>query len=1118
MTENRPLVSIIVRTKDRPKLLKRALQSIADQTYRPIEIVLVNDGGCDLAIEEIKNILGAVSLNYVRLEKNTGRAHAGNVGVDNAKGKYLGFLDDDDEFYSEHVETLVSFLEQSDYKVAYTDTEMFFKDFSQEDEKMTDINKSIFSKDFSYKDLLVANYIPFNSILFDKTILISAGGLDEGFELYEDWDLLIRVGEKYPFHHINRISTKYIQWSRELQINQSNAKIMRTMYVRVLEKHRQKIDSETIVDMVYEKSRVERELNASITAAANLETEIRARDDLISQISRSNREKDLLISQKDLLISQLEQSTKEAGERISQVEGVVLEKNTYISELENTIYLMRNTLGWKVLEKGRKFRERLLPRGKSRRKIYDLAIKSFRVMSEQGLGTFIAKTRRKLDPRLQHVQTAFPDWQAKRDVLFVSGCPGDALRYRCEHQIEQLEKQGLTCSFVLFDQADLISMIPFHHFFILHRVPINDHVSSFIHTAQSQNKVVIFDTDDLVFDESYGAFVNALNDMSPSEKALYYDGLRRYGMTLRLCEYAITTTEYLANEIRKTGRTVFINRNAVSDEMVGISEKAYRNRPASSGRNVTIGYFSGTPTHDGDFALVAGALLKIMEKYEFAGLLVAGHLKLPEEFSKFESRVRRNPLVPWRELPNLKAAADINIAPLERNPFCESKSELKYLEAALVGVPTVASSVGGFKSAIRNGINGFLAEGETEWVDALSFLIENPVKRIEIGERAKKEVLDNYTTACMGKNFKQILDSIRRSRIDRDSLDIGWVLQAPFKGSGGYTTIFRMISFLRQFGHESTVYLDPIAHLSGKTDEEVKKYVQGYFGNDCKIVVGHDHIGTHDVLIATAWPTASTVVNSKWSFKKTYFVQDHEPDFYSPHDSNYTLSKNTYKLGLPCLTIGPYLSKLLDTRYGARTGFFDFSIDRNIYFPAPLMPEKGNQTRKIIFYARPETRRRGFDMGIRALQKVYKQYPEIEICLYGSDGLAQHKVPFPYNNLGVVAPAELGERYRESDIGLSISLTNLSLVPLEMMACGCVVVEIDSARCEGTLKNRENSLLADPTADGIADAICELLKNEALYERLYVNGISFAAERTHERAARQFEGLLLKEIDSAVAE
>ncbi|TFG36490.1 MAG: glycosyltransferase family 2 protein, partial [Nitrospirales bacterium] len=115
MSGENPLVSIIVRTKDRPKLLKRAIQSIASQTYKPVEVVLVNDGGCDLAIEELKTVLGDISLNYIQLEKNTGRAHAGNLGIENAKGKFISFLDDDDEFYSEHISTLISFLRSKLY-------------------------------------------------------------------------------------------------------------------------------------------------------------------------------------------------------------------------------------------------------------------------------------------------------------------------------------------------------------------------------------------------------------------------------------------------------------------------------------------------------------------------------------------------------------------------------------------------------------------------------------------------------------------------------------------------------------------------------------------------------------------------------------------------------------------------------------------------------------------------------------------------------------------------------------------------------------------------------------------------------------------------------------------
>src|SRR4030042_527010 len=220
MEKKNALVSIIVRTKDRPKLLKSALQSIADQTYGPIEVVLVNDGGCDLDIEELKGILGDIALNYIRLEKNTGRANAGNVGIENAKGHYMGFLDDDDEFYPEHLGTLVSFLEHNDYEVAYTDSLMVYKGYDPHTHEFNnEVKKEIaFSQDFNYDRLVFENYIPLMCLLFDRRPLVNSGGFEKSFDLYEDWDLLIRIGNKCPFYH-NRQSLKELRDESESRKN-----------------------------------------------------------------------------------------------------------------------------------------------------------------------------------------------------------------------------------------------------------------------------------------------------------------------------------------------------------------------------------------------------------------------------------------------------------------------------------------------------------------------------------------------------------------------------------------------------------------------------------------------------------------------------------------------------------------------------------------------------------------------------------------------------------------------------------------------------------------------------------------------------------------------------------
>jgi glycosyltransferase involved in cell wall biosynthesis len=258
MNTGNPLVSIIVRTKDRPQLLIKALKSIAAQTYRPIEVVLVNDGGCNLDVERLTGILGDISLKYIKIEENRGRPHAGNIGIKNTGGEYIGFLDDDDEIYPEHIYTLVSFLKsQHYYKIAYTGTEMIFKDISNEKAGEIEVKKELFSKEFSYDELIFGNYIPFNSILLPREIMNSTNCFDEKLDLYEDWDFLLRIGQKYPFCHIDKLTAKYNQWCRNLQINRRDLDYSESIRLKIIDKYRDKISSKFLLKMWKEHERKE---------------------------------------------------------------------------------------------------------------------------------------------------------------------------------------------------------------------------------------------------------------------------------------------------------------------------------------------------------------------------------------------------------------------------------------------------------------------------------------------------------------------------------------------------------------------------------------------------------------------------------------------------------------------------------------------------------------------------------------------------------------------------------------------------------------------------------------------------------------------------------------------
>ena len=150
-----------------------------------------------------------------------------------------------------------------------------------------------------------------------------------------------------------------------------------------------------------------------------------------------------------------------------------------------------------------------------------------------------------------------------------------------------------------------------------------------------------------------------------------------------------------------------------------------------------------------------------MRKFPQVCLEVIGPLEVGPGWEPFADRLVRRPFVNWRELPALLANWDINLAPLRLdNPFSQSKSEIKWLEAALVRVPTVASPTDAFSDAIEQGENGFLATESVEWEGILSWLILSAEKRIEVGNRAYEDALDRYHPRVRSQELVNLLNDL----------------------------------------------------------------------------------------------------------------------------------------------------------------------------------------------------------------------------------------------------------------------------------------------------------------------------------------------------------------------
>jgi len=253
--------------------------------------------------------------------------------------------------------------------------------------------------------------------------------------------------------------------------------------------------------------------------------------------------------------------------------------------------------------------------------------------------------------------------------------------------------------------------------------------------------------------------------------------------------------------------------------------------------------------------------------------------------------------------------------------------------------------------------------------------------------------------------------------------------------------------------------------------------------------------------MATGWQTVAQVLRLPGASARAYLVQDHEPEFY-PTSAERDWAAWTYRQGLHCIAASPWLADLVRTRYGAGATSFDLGIDHERYRPADVQ----RRADRVLFYARAVTPRRAVPLGLLALQELHRRRPQIEIALFGE--ARPIAAPFPYRPLGVLEAGDLARAYSEATVGLVLSLTNPSLIPQEMLACGLPCVDVASESMLATYGADGPATLAAPEPIALCEAIEALLDDPARRGRQADDGLRWAAARTWPAAAAQVqEGL-----------
>jgi len=343
-------------------------------------------------------------------------------------------------------------------------------------------------------------------------------------------------------------------------------------------------------------------------------------------------------------------------------------------------------------------------------------------------------------------------------VIFVSGephTPGHL--YRVVRQAEAARAAGWEAWWIpIQDAARRMDEIDTAAVVVVWRATWSNTMDWIRHVVRKNDTRLVFDVDDLVFRTEL-ATVETIDGIRSqnfeAENVAAHFAIMQ--TSLAAADAASCTTVELARHLREYDKTAYVLPNGFDEAALALSRLSVRRRRAAQDDGLLrIGYAAGSRTHQRDFARAAQAVARLMAERANVRLVLFetpdGKNKLldVDEFAAIDARPEQIewwPMQPLEALPASMARFDINLAPLEvGNPFCEAKSELKYFEAALVEVPTIASPTGPLRRAIRDGETGFLAATHEDWYRALTTLADDAALRRRIAHAAYLDVLWPY--------------------------------------------------------------------------------------------------------------------------------------------------------------------------------------------------------------------------------------------------------------------------------------------------------------------------------------------------------------------------------------
>ncbi|MBV6304447.1 glycosyltransferase [Candidimonas humi] len=326
------------------------------------------------------------------------------------------------------------------------------------------------------------------------------------------------------------------------------------------------------------------------------------------------------------------------------------------------------------------------------------------------------------------------------------------VKYRVTQKEEMLNSLGIPCTTLNWTHTEAcFDALSTHSVVIFYRTPAVSSVLQLLAEARRLKMRTLWEVDDLIFDRNLLASRRALHGLDPSTFDGVLEGADLYRKTMLSCDQAIASTPGLANAMHSSSQIedVFVVENALDEETLRVAQEILDQRCAKKGTGdaaVRIVYGSGTNTHNSDFKVASLAIAKILHDFLNVRLRIIGMLDIPEELNGYREQIEIIPFCSYPEYLQHLSESDISIAPLENEEFNDAKSNIKYLEASIIQIPSVCSPRDAFRSTIKNGVNGFLAEDDVgSWYHALKLLISDGALREQIGVAARNDVINSYS-------------------------------------------------------------------------------------------------------------------------------------------------------------------------------------------------------------------------------------------------------------------------------------------------------------------------------------------------------------------------------------